>query len=79
MNPLSGLLGIGALVSYVVIYTPLKRVTPFAVFVEGVSRGYSANAGLGGCYRRNERTGNCSFPCSVYVAISAFLGTCLDT
>lgn len=33
MNPLSGLLGVGALVSYVVIYTPLKRVTPFAVFV----------------------------------------------
>lgn len=33
MNPLSGLLGIAALVSYVVIYTPLKRVTPFAVFV----------------------------------------------
>jgi protoheme IX farnesyltransferase len=33
MNPLSGMLGIGALVSYVAIYTPLKRVTPFAVFV----------------------------------------------
>jgi protoheme IX farnesyltransferase len=33
MNPLSGLLGVGALVSYVVIYTPLKRITPFAVFV----------------------------------------------
>jgi len=33
MNPLCGILGIGALVSYVAIYTPLKRVTPFAVFV----------------------------------------------
>jgi protoheme IX farnesyltransferase len=33
MNPLSGMLGMGALVSYVAIYTPLKRVTPFAVFV----------------------------------------------
>lgn len=33
MNPLSGLLGIAALVSYVAIYTPLKRITPFAVFV----------------------------------------------
>lgn len=33
MNPLSGLLCIAALVSYVAIYTPLKRITPFAVFV----------------------------------------------
>ncbi len=33
MNPLSGILGLIALVSYVAIYTPLKRVTPFAVFV----------------------------------------------
>lgn len=33
MNPLSGILGLIALLSYVVIYTPLKRVTPFAVFV----------------------------------------------
>jgi heme o synthase len=33
MNPLSGLLGLIALVLYTVVYTPLKRVTPFAVFV----------------------------------------------
>lgn len=33
MNPLSGWLGIAALVSYVAVYTPLKRITPFAVFV----------------------------------------------
>lgn len=33
MNPLSGILGLIALVSYVLIYTPLKRITPFAVFV----------------------------------------------
>lgn len=33
MNPLSGILGIVALVSYVIIYTPLKQKTPFAVFV----------------------------------------------
>jgi len=33
MNPLSGILGLAALVSYVGIYTPLKRITPFAVFV----------------------------------------------
>jgi protoheme IX farnesyltransferase len=33
LNAMSGILGIVALLSYVVIYTPLKRVTPFAVFV----------------------------------------------
>lgn len=33
MNPLSGILGIAAMFSYAVIYTPMKRVTPFAVFI----------------------------------------------
>ena len=33
MNPLSGVLGLLALLLYTVVYTPLKRVTPFAVFV----------------------------------------------
>lgn len=33
VNPLSGMLGLAALLLYVVVYTPLKRVTPFAVFV----------------------------------------------
>ena len=33
MNPLSGILGLLALFLYTVVYTPLKRVTPFAVFV----------------------------------------------
>lgn len=33
MNPLSGILGALALVLYTAVYTPLKRVTPFAVFV----------------------------------------------
>lgn len=33
MNPLAGVLGIIALFSYALVYTPLKRVTPFAVFV----------------------------------------------
>jgi len=33
MNPLSGILGLLALVLYTAVYTPLKRVTPFAVFV----------------------------------------------
>jgi protoheme IX farnesyltransferase len=33
MNPLSGILGMVALLLYTVVYTPLKRITPFAVFV----------------------------------------------
>lgn len=33
MNPLSGILGLIALLLYTVVYTPLKRVTPFAVFI----------------------------------------------
>ncbi len=33
MNPLSGILGLLALILYTSVYTPLKRVTPFAVFV----------------------------------------------
>lgn len=33
MNPLSGILGTLALILYTVVYTPLKRITPFAVFI----------------------------------------------
>lgn len=33
MNPLAGILGMVALFSYALVYTPLKRITPFAVFV----------------------------------------------
>ena len=33
LNPLSGLLGTLALVTYVGLYTPLKRISPLAVFV----------------------------------------------
>ncbi|HET6228088.1 MAG TPA: heme o synthase [Bacteroidia bacterium] len=33
MNPLSGILGLAALILYTIVYTPLKRVTPFAVFI----------------------------------------------
>lgn len=36
MNPLSGILGLLALVLYTVVYTPLKRITPFAVFVGAI-------------------------------------------
>ncbi len=33
VNPLSAILGLAAFLSYVFAYTPLKRITPFAVFV----------------------------------------------
>lgn len=33
MNPVSGILGAAALILYTLVYTPLKRKTPFAVFV----------------------------------------------
>ncbi len=33
INPLSGLLGLTALILYTAVYTPLKKVTPFAVFI----------------------------------------------
>jgi protoheme IX farnesyltransferase len=36
LNPLSGWLGFIALVSYAFVYTPLKRVTPFAVLVGAI-------------------------------------------
>ena len=32
-NPLSGILGFVSMVLYALVYTPLKRVTPFSVFV----------------------------------------------
>ena len=36
MNPLSGILGALSLALYTLLYTPLKRITPFAVFVGAI-------------------------------------------
>jgi heme o synthase len=36
INPMSGILGLVAMSSYVLVYTPLKRVHPFAVFVGAI-------------------------------------------
>lgn len=36
MNPMSGLLGIIAMLSYTLAYTPLKRLTPFSVFIGAI-------------------------------------------
>ncbi len=35
-NPLTTILGAGALISYVAVYTPLKRVTPWSVIVGAI-------------------------------------------
>jgi protoheme IX farnesyltransferase len=32
-NPLSGILGFASIILYALVYTPLKRITPFSVFV----------------------------------------------
>ncbi|MCP2871750.1 UbiA family prenyltransferase, partial [Salmonella enterica] len=32
-NPLSAIVGFGSILLYAFVYTPLKRVTPFSVFV----------------------------------------------
>lgn len=36
MNPLAGILGALALVLYTLAYTPMKRITPFAVFIGAI-------------------------------------------
>lgn len=36
INPMSGILGLIAMLSYVLVYTPLKRAHPFAVFVGAI-------------------------------------------
>ncbi len=35
-NPLSGIIGFASIVLYALVYTPLKRVTPFSVFVGAI-------------------------------------------
>ncbi len=58
MNPLSGILGLLALLLYTLVYTPLKRITPFAVFV-GAFPG--AIPPLLGCVAATEGFGNIPF------------------
>ncbi len=35
-NPLSGIIGFASMVLYALVYTPLKRVTPFSVFIGAI-------------------------------------------
>lgn len=58
MNPLSGILGLLALLLYTIVYTPLKRITPFAVFV-GAFPG--AIPPLLGCVAATEGFGHVPF------------------
>ena len=55
MNPMSGILGTLALILYTAVYTPLKKITPFAVFV-GAFPG--AIPPLLGCVAATEGFGN---------------------
>jgi protoheme IX farnesyltransferase len=36
MNPLTGLLSLASLLTYALLYTPLKRITPFSVFIGAI-------------------------------------------
>lgn len=35
-NPLSGIIGLASIILYALVYTPLKRITPFSVFVGAI-------------------------------------------
>jgi protoheme IX farnesyltransferase len=57
INPMAGILGLIALVLYAAVYTPLKRISPFAVFV-GAFPG--AMPPLLGCVAATEGFGHIS-------------------
>lgn len=50
LNPLSGILAL-ALLLYVLVYTPMKRISPFAVFMGAFPMG-SPPAFRMGCFNR---------------------------
>jgi protoheme IX farnesyltransferase len=66
MNPLSGILGFLALFLYTLVYTPLKRKTPFAVFV-GAFPG--AIPPMLGCVASTSGHGSITLPAVVLFAI----------
>ncbi len=66
MNPLSGILGALALVLYTALYTPLKQVTPFAVFV-GAFPG--AIPPLLGCVASSSGFGEITFEAWILFAV----------
>jgi protoheme IX farnesyltransferase len=65
MNPLSGILGFLALFLYTLVYTPLKRKTPFAVFV-GAFPG--AIPPMLGCVAATGGHGSITLPAIVHFA-----------
>ncbi len=57
-NPLSGILGFVSIVLYALVYTPLKRVTPFSVFVGAFPGAFPT---LIGAVAATEGFGNITF------------------
>ena len=79
LNQLSGWLGLFALLSYAFLYTPLKRISPIAVFVGAFPGaippllGWVAATG-------SFCLGRMGIVCdSIYLAIPSFLGDCMGT
>lgn len=66
MNPLSGILGAAALLLYTLAYTPLKRKTPFAVFI-GAFPG--AIPPMLGCVAASQGFGYIGLPAMILFAV----------
>lgn len=66
MNPLSGILGALALILYTVVYTPLKRITPLAVFVGAFPGAIPAMLGY---VAASKGFGEIAFPAWVLFAV----------
>ena len=66
MNPLSGILGAIALMLYTVVYTPLKRITPLAVFVGAFPGAVPAMLGY---VAASEGFGEIAFPAWVLFSV----------
>ncbi len=65
-NPLSGILGAAALILYTLAYTPLKRLTPFAVFVGAFPGAIPA---LLGWVAATDGSGHIGFPALILFVI----------
>ena len=77
INLYSALLGLLAYFLYVFVYTPLKRKTPWAVFVGAIPGAIPPLLGAIASHRRVWIDSWNLIFCSVYMAVSSFLGNCL--
>ena len=78
VNGLAAFLAISTLLSYLLIYTPLKRKTPLCTLL-GAFPGANARADrVGGCLGQYRAARLVSLRHSFFVAVPAFSGDCLD-